>query len=703
MNIQKNHIKVTISKRIIILAISAFMGLSTSLAPVLAETTVAATTETTSTISTPKKISFREKLKIKRALKKAALQQKRLAAAAKLTTNFDEYQVASLTQDTYEPASDPIKKGVPSQSSIEKSFFANITLNEDVPTDLFQDEIYTLKGKITTGPAITTMFAFLNYKDTTQKDQFKNFETEVKNNTFSIPLYLNNEGNYSLGLVLGTNGKSKIQEIAITNIGTKNEESSATNIAPRIIYDAILDKSSINWTRNEDGIYRITFEQGSEKVTYITRQNVSSLPIRYADFKKFKPGNINIKISILPRTLSGSWKIIGSTTVPIAYHGFRIIEKNAVEINGTLPSIVTNLHAITIQGTARVNLENEAYITNTQGLTEKVTLQTDRPLTSSPSLLIGKGSIFTFTYTPKTSGRYIVEINDEDGSAALNIPVYISTGVPLIPDYLDLNATMKIKGMTIDATRDREYILGLINDIRTGLGKKKVTLNAQLNTLAQKHANDMMIRNFFGHVNPDGESPEDRRKKDGIPTEVGENLAYSQSLLSSIQGLLRSPVHRSNILSDSWTSVGIGITQDANKGIRLVQEFAPAPLTSEGLAQLASSILTSINSTRNASQLSSLSEDPTLKDLAQKWSDHLAKTNEFGLTTKDGQSLSQLVENTNHQSSVQIFVFSTNSINNITSRILEPSSSTEAKWTKIGLGVSVTSLGEIKITTLLSK
>ncbi len=710
MNIQINHRRVSISKNITTLIISALIGLTPFIpSTVEAATTAIEPTVNTTTAATPKKISLKERLRIKRELKKEALRKKltekktNSIPTATPISGFDEFQVSSLTQDSYESSFKPTKKGTPSQASINTSFFSNIELHETIPTTFFQDEIYTLNGKITSSGKVATMFAFLNYQDTTQNEGFKNFETEAKNNTFSIPLYLTDEGSYSLGIVPGTNGKSKIQEINVSNIGTKNEEPITNNNASlHIVYDPTLDKNAIDWTRIEDGIYRVMFEQGSEKVTYITRQNVSSLPIRYADFKKFKPGNISIKVSVLPRTLTGSWKTIGTITAPIAYHGFKTIEKNAVTIDGTLPSTTTNLSPITIEGSALVNLENEGYVTNAQGLTEKVTLRTNRPLTSS--LTIAKGATFSFSYAPKTPGRYIVEINDEDGSAAINIPVYVANGTPLIPDYMDINATMKVAKKSTDLNKDREYILTLINDIRAGMGKQKITLSPQLNTLAQKHAEDMVTRNFFGHVNPDGASPEDRRKKEGIPTEVGENLAYSPSLLSSMQGLLRSPIHRANILADAWVNVGIGITQSSNNGeIKLVQEFAPAALTNEGLSKIESDILSTINKTRNGSSLSSLSEDTTLQNLAKKWSDHLAKTDEFGLTTKDGQSLSQLVEDANLQSAIQIFVFSTNSVNNIASRILEPSSSLEAKWNKIGLGVSVTPLGEIKITTLLSK
>lgn len=716
------------------IVISIILALSVNLVPL---TVQAATTESasetsskSSTVSTvTKKPTLKERLKAKREARRLALKKKLAERRAKksgqttappsslhlepaptstISTDFDEYQLASLTQDDYELPTTPTKKSPPAKTQIEKTFFAGIELDEAVPTGLFQNEIYMLSGKLTGGSSVTTMFAFLNYQDTNGKDEFINFETEAKNNIFTIPMRLMTEGSYSMGVVPGTNGKSKIQDVAVNPIPVKNEDTTTANNAnPQIIYDPTTDSSQISWTRGEDGIYRITFEQGTEKVTYITRQNISSLPIRYSDFKNFKPGDMSIKVSILPKTMEGSWKTIGLKLTSITYHGFRDIDTTTIEVSGVVPSILTSPKQITIQGTAKVNLENEAYITGTNGLTEKITLQTNNPLvikTGSTGSIIGKGSTFTLNLTPKTTGRIIVEINDEDGSAALNVPIYIGTGTPLIPDYQDINATMKVKSKSVDLANDREQILKFINDIRTGLGKQKVTLNPTLNTLAQKHADDMVARNFFGHVNPDGASPEDRRKKDLIPTEVGENLAYSQSLLSSMQGLLRSPIHRANILMDNWRTVGIGITKEAATGnIKVVQEFAPEALTSEGILKLQSEMLSGLNKARNNAQISSLTQDDTLQNLAKKWSDHLAKTDEFGITTKDGQSLSQLVDEANIASTVQIFVFSSNSSTKLIDRILEPSTGMEAKWTKIGLGVSVTTLGEIKITMLLAK
>lgn len=51
-----------------------------------------------------------------------------------------------------------------------------------------------------------------------------------------------------------------------------------------------------------------------------------------------------------------------------------------------------------------------------------------------------------------------------------------------------------------------------------------------LNNIAQAHSNDMITRNFFGHVNPDGDGPQQRATKAGITYGVGENVAMNLDL-----------------------------------------------------------------------------------------------------------------------------------------------------------------------------
>lgn len=664
-----------------------------------------------------KKLTLKEKIALRRQQMRERLKKKRLeksksqktaetpTIATKSPSSFDEFQIPELNDDKYEIEPPPVIGVTPSSATIPGNVFDGIQLSENIPAIFYKDEIFTIGGTANSTSDKSTLFAFLNYTAADASEHFLNYETKTQNTSFAIPIFFNQPGNYFLGMVLGSNGKSKVREIQVKEMPKSTETTNITGIdyGLTLTYDDTTDKTQVNWKRNGDDVfYRITFAQNAEKVSYITRQNVSGLPVQFYDYRKFKPGNIALSLATRSKNLEHGWQTVATTTLPIAYHGFRTVETENIKPETQIPGIVKTLSPIVIEGSNAQNIQNEGYITNPGGLIEKVTLTTSATLIKTTAhSLIPKNSNFEFKYTPPKPGRYIVEINKEDGSALINVPIYVQTGIPLIPDYQDKEAVLKTKKPVVKLPNDQVEMLKLINIIREGHGKKPVILDAQLNALAQAHADDMVKRDFFGHINPDGLSPHDRRKKSQIPTEVGENLAYSGSVLSAIQGLLRSPIHRANILMDDWVSVGIGITKDANDYLKVAQEFSPPALTNTRLAELKNEMLAGINNARQKLGLSSLQSDATLEQVATSWSQKLAATDEFGLTMKDGNKLSNEIEKAGIQSSAQLFVFSSNTSKDILDRILEPSSAAEGKWQRIGLGMAGTSLGEIKITILL--
>ena len=86
---------------------------------------------------------------------------------------------------------------------------------------------------------------------------------------------------------------------------------------------------------------------------------------------------------------------------------------------------------------------------------------------------------------------------------------------------------------------------------------------------AGNHSQDMLDRDFFAHLNPDGKSPSDRAKALGYMGGAGENIASelhpSRELIPSVQvygrhaDLFGSAGHRANLLSEGYREVGIGV------------------------------------------------------------------------------------------------------------------------------------------------
>lgn len=106
-----------------------------------------------------------------------------------------------------------------------------------------------------------------------------------------------------------------------------------------------------------------------------------------------------------------------------------------------------------------------------------------------------------------------------------------------------------------------QEVLDLTNEVRAAHGLAPLRLDETANEAAYEHAWDMDLRDFFDHVNPDGEHPVDRLARHGIErTWVGENLARGHATPEDVVAAwMDSPVHRENLLYPWWTHVGIAV------------------------------------------------------------------------------------------------------------------------------------------------
>ncbi|MBW1991800.1 MAG: CAP domain-containing protein [Deltaproteobacteria bacterium] len=126
-------------------------------------------------------------------------------------------------------------------------------------------------------------------------------------------------------------------------------------------------------------------------------------------------------------------------------------------------------------------------------------------------------------------------------------------------------------------------VLKLTNKIRRRNGLPVLTNERRLRRIARNHSKDMLVRDYFGHVNPEGETPQDRILRDyPYPLEaVGENIWGAEGSEPLETGLLAriivdtwmsSPGHRRNILNPDFTDMGVGVAA-FGKRIRATQVF----------------------------------------------------------------------------------------------------------------------------------
>jgi uncharacterized protein YkwD len=117
----------------------------------------------------------------------------------------------------------------------------------------------------------------------------------------------------------------------------------------------------------------------------------------------------------------------------------------------------------------------------------------------------------------------------------------------------------------------------LINRERARRGLPRLRRNERLTRSAQRHSRDMVRRTFFSHVSPAGTTMATRIRAAGYLSgaggySIGENLAWGSGTratpLETVQGWMRSPGHRANILRGSFREIGVGVASGAPVALR---------------------------------------------------------------------------------------------------------------------------------------
>jgi len=115
----------------------------------------------------------------------------------------------------------------------------------------------------------------------------------------------------------------------------------------------------------------------------------------------------------------------------------------------------------------------------------------------------------------------------------------------------------------------RAALVCVIGTERGARGLAPVRENRLLTLAAQRHADDMVARGYFGHVTPGGATLANRVGATGYMRswpawELGEAIAWAQEPLDTantfVQAWLASPEHRAILLDRGFRDVGVGMT-----------------------------------------------------------------------------------------------------------------------------------------------
>lgn len=163
-------------------------------------------------------------------------------------------------------------------------------------------------------------------------------------------------------------------------------------------------------------------------------------------------------------------------------------------------------------------------------------------------------------------------------------------------------AYLTISPKTIASADVRQHLHALVNTERARQGLPVLAYDAALETIAQRHSDEMATGHYLEHVNQGGEDAIARGNKAGYSCKkdygvkgntriqsagIGENLAltplgnvvgcggvYTAEGVArcTFQGWLNSTEHRKNILTPTYAQEGIGIAR-ADKEFYITQNF----------------------------------------------------------------------------------------------------------------------------------
>ena len=131
-----------------------------------------------------------------------------------------------------------------------------------------------------------------------------------------------------------------------------------------------------------------------------------------------------------------------------------------------------------------------------------------------------------------------------------------------IPDQTDIK-TIELK------------VVDLVNKERVKRGLQPLKNNWQLERVARYKSADMINKSYFSHISPTYGSPFTMIQDFGINfSSAGENIAMGQRTPEEVMNAwMNSPGHRSNILSPSYTEIGVGYAKSSQGVASWTQMF----------------------------------------------------------------------------------------------------------------------------------
>ncbi|MBN8190589.1 SafA/ExsA family spore coat assembly protein [Bacillus sp. NTK074B] len=190
--------------------------------------------------------------------------------------------------------------------------------------------------------------------------------------------------------------------------------------------------------------------------------------------------------------------------------------------------------------------------------------------------------VFGFGNSSKVSaaGTYKVTYGDTMWKIAVKNQVGVSELISANPQISNPNMiypgqSLNIPGVNSTSQNYTYEVVKLVNVERSKVGLPPLKENWELSRVARYKSEDMINKNYFSHTSPTYGSPFQMMKDFGISYQAaGENIAAGQRTPAEVvEAWMNSEGHRKNILSPTYTEIGVGYVKGGSYGHYWTQMF----------------------------------------------------------------------------------------------------------------------------------
>jgi uncharacterized YkwD family protein/spore coat assembly protein SafA len=169
---------------------------------------------------------------------------------------------------------------------------------------------------------------------------------------------------------------------------------------------------------------------------------------------------------------------------------------------------------------------------------------------------------------------YKVQKGDSLWKIAVKTETGISELIKVNPQFKNPNLIYPNQVVNIPAKAyesSTKEVVRQVNSQRAKAGLRPLTINWELSRVAQYKVEDMESKHYFSHTSPTYGSPFDMMRNFGVKySSAGENIAQGQRTPTEVMSAwMNSTGHRANIMSTSYTQIGVGYSSKQNTWVQM--------------------------------------------------------------------------------------------------------------------------------------